>query len=432
LGIVWAQLDAPPAELAAAQIKTISAHFDAIAPLDLAWRRLVDFAARYYQRSVGEVALAALPPQLRDLKMEQMAKRLKKRAKAAAHTVVVDANKNVALNDQQTMTLAKFSTNTLPTLLFGATGSGKTEVYLHAAQSLLENDPLAQVLVMVPEINLTPQLEARFSERFGAASVVAMHSGMTPAQRLQSWLAAHIGVVGEGGARIVLGTRMAVLASIPNLRLIIVDEEHDPSYKAQDGARHSARDLAVYRAKLHTDAGQPCQVMLGSATPSLESWQACEKGRYARLDMPLRVGGGALAQVKLVDMRLQPPKTLFAPALLDAISQRVARGEQCLVFLNRRGYSPVLACDACGWKSECPHCSAYRVFHKIDRTLRCHHCGLTEKVPRACPECGNIPSAVWRAAPRRQPTGDCPHGCRHHAAQRRARRAAGPCAQRQC
>ncbi len=389
LGIVWAPLDAPPAGLVAEQIKTISAHFDTIAPLDLAWRRLVDFAARYYQRSVGEVALAALPPQLRALDMVQMAKRLKKRAKAAAHSVVIDATHNVALNDQQTVTLAKFSQNKLPTLLFGATGSGKTEVYLHAVQSLLESDPLAQVLVMVPEINLTPQLEARFSERFGAASVVAMHSGMTPAQRLQSWLAAHMGGA-DGGARIILGTRMAVLASIPRLRLIIVDEEHDPSYKAQDGARHSARDLAVYRAKLHTDAGQPCQVLLGSATPSLESWQACEKGRYTRLAMPLRVGGGALAQVKLVDMRLQPPKTLFAPALLEAIGLRVARGEQCLVFLNRRGYSPVLACGACGWKSECPHCSAYRVFHKIDRSLRCHHCGLTEKVPRACPECGNI------------------------------------------
>jgi primosomal protein N' (replication factor Y) len=238
---------------------------------------------------------------------------------------------------------------------------------------------------MVPEINLTPQLQARFVERFGAGNVVAMNSGMTPAQRLKSWLAAH-----SGGARIVLGTRMAVFASIPNLRLIVVDEEHDPSYKQQEGARYSARDLAVYRGKL-----EGAKVLLGSATPSLESWQSAEKGRYRRLLMASRVGSaesgeGSFPTVRLVDMNLQPKNTVFSPQLLDAIGQRIARGEQSLIFLNRRGYAPVLACTACDWKSECPNCSAYRVFHKIDRSLRCHHCGYAERVPRACPECGNV------------------------------------------
>jgi primosomal protein N' (replication factor Y) len=210
--------------------------------------------------------------------------------------------------------------------------------------------------------------------------VVSLHSGMTNPQRLKSWLAAH-----TGAARIVLGTRMAVFASMPALGLIVVDEEHDPSYKQQEGARYSARDLAVYRGKL-----EGAKVLLGSATPSLESWQACEKGRYQRLAMPSRIGDGRLPAVKLVDMNLQPPKTVFSVQLLEAIRQRLSRGEQSLVFLNRRGYAPVLACAACDWKSECPHCSAYRVFHKIDRTLRCHHCGFTERVPRACPACGNV------------------------------------------
>ena len=223
---------------------------------------------------------------------------------------------------------------------------------------------------MVPEINLTPQLEQRFVERFapvyGEQAVVSMHSGMTPPQRLKSWLAAHAGT-----ARIVLGTRMAVFASMPGLRLIIVDEEHDPSYKQQEGARYSARDMAVYRAhqeSRHPDADgalQPCRVLLGSATPSLESWSACERGRYRRLDMPSRIGAGDLPTVRRVDMNHQPRRAIIAPPLVAALRERLANGEQSLIFLNRRGYAPVLHCADCGWKSECPHCSAFRVFHKL-------------------------------------------------------------------
>jgi len=262
---------------------------------------------------------------------------------------------------------------------------------LRAAQAQLEQDASAQVLVMVPEINLTPQLEARFRERFapqwGDDCLVALHSGLTPAQRLKNWLSAH-----TGHARIVLGTRMAVFASLPHLKLIVVDEEHDPSYKQQEGARYSARDLAVYRGQLEN-----AKVILGSATPSLESWHHSRSasaeqsaGRYMRLHMPSRIGQGALPLVRRVDMNRQPYKTVFSAPLLDAMRERVARGEQTLVLLNRRGYAPVLHCVDCGWKSECPHCSAYRVFHKLDRTLRCHHCGFTQAVPRACPSCGNV------------------------------------------
>jgi primosomal protein N' (replication factor Y) len=176
---------------------------------------------------------------------------------------------------------------------------------------------------------------------------------------------------------------------MPQLRLIVVDEEHDPSYKSSEGARYSARDLAVYRGRL-----DGAKVVLGSATPSLESWHqsrpAAEGGRYLRLHMPSRIGASAaLPLVRRVDMNHQPRHAVFSIPLLEAIKERVARGEQSMVFLNRRGYAPVLHCAECGWKSECPHCSAFRVFHKIDRTLRCHHCGFTERVPRACPTCGN-------------------------------------------
>ena len=390
LGVVW---DGTPEE-STFEIRPISAALDGLPPLNAAWRSLVQFSALYYQRAVGEVALAALPPQLRGLGAAQLTRRLKRPSGA------VDANTEITahcatLSAEQAGVIAEFESQKGPFLLFGATGSGKTEVYLQLVQALLARDPTAQALVMVPEINLTPQLEARFRERFeprfGAAAVVSMHSGMTAPQRLKSWLAAH-----SGTARIVLGTRMAVFASMPRLKLIVVDEEHDPSYKQQEGARYSARDLAVYRSQLETRLStdtEPCRVLLGSATPSLESWHhsrpASEGGRYVRLAMPSRIGAGALPRVRLVDMGLQQKKTVFSPQLLAAIQLRIERGEQSMVFLNRRGYAPVLACGSCEWKSECPHCSAFRVFHKIDRSLRCHHCGYAEPVPRACPHCGN-------------------------------------------
>jgi len=385
LGVVWAVRSADEDPASGIELKPVAGVLDALPPLGDGWRDLVGFAARYYQRSLGEIALAALPPQLRDLSAVQLARRLKRQAPAAG-AGGEPAPAMVAPTAEQTEALARCEAEPGPFLLFGSTGSGKTEVYLRSVATLLAREPAAQALVMVPEINLTPQLEARFKARFGAEAVVSLHSGMTNPQRLASWLAAH-----GGAARIVLGTRMAVFASMPGLRLIVVDEEHDPSYKQQEGARYSARDLAVWRGRR-----EGAKVILGSATPSLESWHRSRPaegedagGSYRRLAMPSRVGAGELPTVRLVDMNLQPPRTVLSAALLDAIGQRIARGEQSMVFLNRRGYAPVLACGDCGWKSECPHCSAFRVFHKVDRTLRCHHCGFTERVPRACPACGN-------------------------------------------
>ena len=410
LGVVWQKLASPPEPMFGGklgkegkeiEVKAITAGLG-IQAVSSAWLKLVSFTANYYQRSLGEVALAALPPQLRTLDALQVERRLKRTktteiskkfpSESPAQTSESDqfAINNVALNAEQTSATVQISTETGPFLLFGATGSGKTEVYLRAALEALHNDPTAQVLMMVPEINLTPQLEARVRERicpiYGDAAVVSLHSGMTNPQRLKSWLSAHM-----GPARVVLGTRMAIFASMPHLKLIVVDEEHDPSYKSQEGARYSARDLAVYRGKL-----EHAKVILGSATPSFESWHHSSAeldgsaGRYARLTMASRIGGGVLPKVITVNMEHQPKKTVLSPPLLNAIAERIARGEQAMLFLNRRGFAPVLHCGDCGWKSECPHCSAYRVFHKIDRTLRCHHCGFTQRVPRACPACGNL------------------------------------------
>ncbi len=385
-GIVW-HTGASSTDTGA-QLRPVRQALCALAPLSPAWRQLVGFAAGYYQRHLGELALAVLPPELRRIDATQLERRLAR--KRAADTLAerqiapdVPGAESPEMSDGQRAAVVALCTPDPATyLLHGVTGSGKTEVYLQAASQALAAH--RQVLVLVPEINLTPQLEARFAARFAGHRLVSLHSGLTPAQRLRSWLAAH-----QGHAGVVLGTRLAVFASMPRLGLIVVDEEHDPSFKQQEGARYSARDLAVYRGRL-----EGVSVVLGSATPSLESWQRAEEGAYRRLALPERIGAGALPRVRTVDMNLQPRDAAggsgLSGPLLDALRERLARGEQSLLLLNRRGYAPVLHCGACAWKSACPHCSAWRVFHKRDRTLRCHHCGFSERVPKACPECGNL------------------------------------------
>ena len=265
-------------------------------------------------------------------------------------------------------------------LLHGVTGSGKTEVYLHLIAKTLERG--MQALVLVPEISLTPQLEARFREAFPETPLALMHSGLEDIARTGAWLAA-----ARGEAGIVLGTRLAVLAPMPRLALVVVDEEHDASFKQQEGLRYSARDAAVYRAKL---AG--CPVILGTATPSLETWHNWTLGRYERLELPERASPGArLPAVRTVDLREDPAGAGFRKKILDAIEKRLARREQSLIFINRRGYAPVLACEACGWTAGCERCTARMVLHAADRhRLRCHHCGAESAIPRACPTCGNV------------------------------------------
>jgi primosomal protein N' (replication factor Y) len=377
-GMVWPGPAGEPEP--GVELRSVVAALDTLAPLPPQWCELVSFAAHYYQRSVGEVALGAVPPELRRLDNQQLALRLKRLARLRPPGGPAPVWPELT-PEQATALQAWREAGTRPALLFGSTGSGKTEVYLRAVADTLAAG--RQALVLVPEINLTPQLEQRFAERFPDRLIVCLHSGLTPAQRLRHWLAAHL-----GRADIVLGTRMAVFTPLPRLGLIVVDEEHDPSYKSQEGARYSARDLAVYRGRL-----EQCPVLLASATPSLESWHQAERGRYVRLSMPKRIGGGVLPTVRFIDLNHVPRAAAhheaLTPPLLAALRERLERGEQSLVLLNRRGYAPVLHCLECGWKSGCPHCSAWRVFHRFDRSLRCHHCGYAERVPSACPDCGN-------------------------------------------
>jgi len=443
-------------DVPASKLRSVSRICVDCPPLSMQWIALAGFAADYYQRGLGEVALPALPQALRDASRWERLLAVEPRfvllpsgraemhdalpARATALRRLADAltaETSLGLSDARALHpkaaaildewlergwIARAAPETpppqaspmgaaqppqltdeqreaveaiagaqgfAPFLLHGVTGSGKTEVYLHALAELLAARPDAQALVLVPEINLTPQFEAAFRSRFAAlaeGSIVTMHSGLAEGERARNWLAAH-----TGSARIVLGTRLAILASAPQLAMIVVDEEHDPAYKQQEGLRYSARDLAVYRAKQ-----LDIPVVLGSATPSLETWWQAEQGRYTRLTLTRRaVAEAVLPAVRLVDLEEEHRRGrasvdgLSGP-LISALQSRLERGEQSLVFLNRRGYAPILSCEACGWVAGCPRCSAYAVLHKPERALRCHHCGWESRIPKSCPECGNV------------------------------------------
>lgn len=284
----------------------------------------------------------------------------------------------LALNLEQRAALEAIRAATKPVLLHGVTGSGKTEVYLQAIAHVLEAGKGA--IVLVPEISLTPQTVRRFAGRFGAR-VAVLHSALSDGERYDEWHR-----IRTGEARVVVGPRSAVFAPVRNLGLIVVDEEHDPSYKQDETPRYHARDVAVMRAKI-----EGAVAVLGSATPSLESWQNAEDGKYALARVPHRVAGRALPAVHLVNMDEEVARVghapIFSSLLLDALHARLERGEQTILFLNRRGYSRVLECPACAWVAECPDCSVPYTYHRADNCLRCHVCGGWRHVPAACPLC---------------------------------------------
>jgi primosomal protein N' (replication factor Y) len=409
-------------DLAPERLKAIECRLEDAPVLPASWFALLRFASGYYHRSVGEFALLAVPRTLRTPPSPKARSSAFARARRAGRgmgaAVEADAAgpaappglpataalagrpspRAVASRSAAGQPLGADQQRVLDTLcasqgfsvsvLHGVTGSGKTEVYLRWFEAILAARPDAQLLLMVPEIALTPQLAGLVAGRFPAQSVAVLHSGLGEAERARAWVAAV-----EGRVRVVIGTRLAVLTPLPGLAAIVVDEEHDASYRQQDGLHYSARDLAVAAAR---ECGVP--VLLGSATPSIETWRAARRGRYRLLEMPSRIGGGALPQLHLLDVRGLRGESALAPQAQTAIAETLARGEQALVFINRRGYAPVLGCDACGWLSGCPECSAWRVLHRaaaggarVPRyQLVCHHCGGASAVPRACPECGNL------------------------------------------
>jgi primosomal protein N' (replication factor Y) len=442
IGIVMGH--AATSEVPGARLKTIECAYENEPPLALEALKLLKFCADYYHYPSGQALLAALPSKLREAQPASLPRRTgyrltsagieagmgaippraslqQKLYRALRDSGALDAAALTALVAGWRATLRKLMDKGwaeaieieamvpitgLPNpgvhqlnadqqqaldqiltaepgfrvwLLHGITGSGKTEVYMHLLDRMLA-DSTAQALVLVPEINLTPQLEARFHRRFPHLPIVMLHSRMNESERLHGWLRAQ-----NGEARIVIGTRLSVFTPMARLAVVIVDEEHDASYKQQDGMRYSARDVAIMRAKM---ANVP--ILLGSATPSLESWHNAQSGRYSLLTLKERaVTSAALPPIQCIDTSRQPPQDGISPPLITAIQQRLDLGEQSLLFINRRGYSPVLLCSACAWVAPCLRCSSRLVVHLRERRLRCHHCGHEQRPPPQCPNCGN-------------------------------------------
>lgn len=418
------------------KLKAITELLDDEAILDSKILNLLIWSAQYYQFPIGEVFQSALPTFLRQGKPYNLLARMWKvldlnaEAKVTRSEKQQQAYKILKLHPQGTteniLNLAGIETATLKALekktivecvlenqdfspqpvtlaqmpltanedqkkavqqvlkaqkkyqaflLDGLTGSGKTEVYLQIMQEVLKQGK--QVLVLVPEIGLTPQTISRFQSRFHG-NIVLLHSGLNDSKRLQAWQAAQ-----TGKASIILGTRSAIYTPLPNLGLIILDEEHDLSFKQQEGFRYHARDVAMYRAHLEN-----CPIILGSATPSIESYALADSGKMTRLELNQRAGIALMPKIHLIDLKIAQKQNGISQNLIDEIQKRLDKKEQVLVFLNRRGYAPVLICESCAWQAKCPHCDANFTVHRQPyQHLHCHHCGSIHRMADHCPQC---------------------------------------------
>ena len=447
IGIVIGKADA--SDVAVEKLKTVLQVFTDELPLDAEILSLLKFSADYYQYPFGQALLSSLPVRLRQIApavsrkqyaysmtalgqlvdLEQVSTRqlvmrrvllalqthgklteldldgisssarkvakqlvaegwlVSEQVPAIVKTLEVSIPRPPELNDEQTLAVNRIiqEAHTFKAwLLHGITGSGKTEVYMRLMQYVLDNKD-AQVLVLVPEINLTPQLEARFRSRLANFTLVSLHSSLSESERLHNWQLAQ-----SGAAQIIIGTRLSIFTPLPKLKLIIIDEEHDSSYKQQDSMRYHARDVALVRAKRLN-----IPVVLGSATPSLESWHNAitnqqQANKYNLLSLNQRaVTAAKLPHIECIDTTKVNLQYGLTPQLITALKLRLARKEQSLLFINRRGYSPVLLCSACHWIAPCTRCSSRLVVHLGQRKLRCHHCGHEQKIPQQCPSCGN-------------------------------------------
>jgi primosomal protein N' (replication factor Y) len=460
IGIVMGMADT--SDFPIEKLKPITQVFADELPIDAETLSLIKFSADYYQYPLGQALLSALPARLRQIapavsrkqfayqltdlgreiakqaEIMQIPKRqlvmhrvfaalrdndalteaeldaISSGARKAAKQLVIEgwaSSQQVQatvrtletlpsaipqLNQEQTLAVERIIQD-LKTfkawLLHGVTGSGKTEVYIRLIEHVLQGDENAkntQVLVLVPEINLTPQLEARFISRLPNFPLVSLHSNLTESERLHHWQLAQSGM-----AKIIIGTRLSIFTPLPNLKLIIIDEEHDNSYKQQDSMRYHARDVALVRAKRLN-----IPVLLGSATPALESWynatvsqpqdNRLRSNKYNLLSLSQRaVTAAQLPNIECIDTTKVNLQQGLTPQLIAALRLRLARKEQSLLFINRRGYSPVLLCSACHWIAPCSRCSSKLVVHLGQKKLRCHHCGHEQKIPKQCPSCGN-------------------------------------------
>lgn len=380
-------------------LREIRARLDQLPRLMPEHIRFAEFVGRYYRRGIGSVLLTGLPSWLKqpghhESKSGRPPLVDRMRRALTGHTGPCTATMGQpgpapapTLTEEQALALQAIREELAleqprPVLIHGLTGTGKTRLYQSVMAELLATKPCGQILVMVPEIGLTPQLQTRMQAAFPGERIAVMHSGLTERARAEQWMLAS-----TGQARIVLGTRLAVLCPLPDLRAIVVDEEHDASFKQQEGVRYHARDLAVW---LGQDRRIP--VLLASATPSLESWVQAARGRYRKVCMGGMASGADRPAVRLIDLVQQAPSkdTGLSPTAEREISAALSRGDQVLLFVNRRGWAPVMVCDACGWRAHCRDCDVATVLHRQRGRWRsiCHHCGLSVAPPKSCPDCG--------------------------------------------
>ena len=328
------------------------------------------WSANYYHHPIGEVLSNAIPKNLRNGKPALLKKASEAQVKMSSTDIQLTTEQSFAITE-----VLKSSSEFNGFLLHGVTGSGKTEVYLNITERLLKTGK--QVLVLVPEIGLTPQMISRFEERI-EGQVVAVHSQLNDTQKQDAYLLAK-----NGDAKVILGTRSAIFTPIPNLGLVIVDEEHDNSFKQQSNFRYSARDLSFMRAKF---ANVP--LILGTATPSLETLKNVIEKKLARLTLTSRPGEAIMPSIDLIDMRSQPSEPLSKP-LIARIKHYLSESRQVMLFINRRGYAPIYYCTECGWQSECTSCDSRLVYHRSINRLKCHHCGLEKSPESSCPSCSS-------------------------------------------
>lgn len=361
---------ADDSEWAVNKLKRVDRIIDTHSLLSATDLALLRWVSRYYHHPIGDVISTAFPKALRQGKAAVQVAEQNPPPTELKNTALVSNPAQQAAIESVCAGLGQFAVF----LLEGVTGSGKTEVYLQIIHEVLQRGQ--QVLVLVPEITLTPQLEARFKHRF-TVNIAVSHSKLTDNQRLDAWLHAQ-----QGACSILLGTRSALFTPFTNLGLIILDEEHDSSFKQQDSLRFSARDVAIVRGKLLN-----IPVLLGSATPSFESLHNVAKQRYQWLHLPERAGYSIDPVLQLLDIRNKKMQEGLSEALLTEIRTTLAKNEQVLLFLNRRGFAPTLICHGCGWVARCLHCEANLVVHADESLLRCHHCGTEHRLLNACPAC---------------------------------------------
>lgn len=371
------------------EIKPVLSILDPIPLIDETMMELCRWASEYYNFPFGMVLKTALSgiPEDREAKAPKKKHNIFEMYKGNENPpILTEVQANVLLQIKASLASKEFRVH----LLHGVTGSGKTEVYMNAIEENLKNGKGG--IVLVPEIALTPQLISRFVNRFGER-VAVLHSGLTHSERQQEWVR-----IAEGNADVVIGVRSAVFAPVKNPGIIIIDEEHEHSYKQEDGFRYNARDLAIMRAKL-----SGAIAVLGSATPSLESYYNAEIGKYIYLSMPERINKRPLPPVKIIDLKKEGKQgfAVITQELLDALKQRLAKGEQSLLFLNRRGFSPFLLCLDCGHTPLCKNCSVSLAFHKKENSLHCHYCDYRMSPPALCPQCNGTKFKAFGAGTER-------------------------------